>query len=134
VTVRLTAICFAVCFAAGSIMAGGSNRLFQLSDHRSRDYKVANLTIDYSDGVTADGFRILYGNQPKFILWSTVAALEIQAPPSNGAAATYVDCSARLLDGTRQKLTCLNGTIHGQTRNGEYSNVLSDVIQLVPWR
>ena len=120
------------CLGACLSVAEAQIQLFQLSDVNSRDYKIADLTIRYSDGRVTDGFRILAGKQQKLVPWSEITSLEIGAPVGSGTPNKYVQCSVQFSDGTRQTVYCIDGIVLGKTRNGDYKKRLDQVTALIP--
>ena len=128
---RATVACL-FCLGACLGVVEAQNRLFHLSDVASRDFTIGNLTIQYSDGIVTDGFRILYGNQARLVPWSAVTSLEIKAQVGDGTSNQYVECSVQLSDGTKHKLSCIDGIVLGKTRRGDYKKPLDQVTALIP--
>ena len=106
--------------------------LFQISDASSRDYKIANLTIKYSDGKVTDGFRVIEENNQKLVRWSEITSLEIGTVVGDGTATKYVECSVEFSDATTRNLHCIDGMVSGKTRNGDYKKPLHQVKALLP--
>jgi hypothetical protein len=113
-------------------IAEAQNRMFQLADVNSRDYKIVNLTIEYSDGRVADGVRIRDGDQWRVVQWSTITSLEIGTAIEYSASNTYVQCSIQLSDGTKHDYSCVDGIVLGRTRRGDYRKPLDQVTALLP--
>jgi len=111
-----------------------TNQMFHLVDVNSRDYKITGVSIEYPKGKVSDGFWILEENQSKSVSWSVVTSLKIETPVEDGEPPTYLKCSVELTNGKTVNLTCLNGTLLGITRNGDYRKPLDRVIELRPVR
>lgn len=127
-----TTMAYLFCLGACFSVSEAQIKLFQLSDVNSRDYKIANLAIKYSDGRVTDGFRVLDGNQQKLVLWSDINSLEIGTLVGDSMPDKYVQCSVEFSDATRRSLNCIDGIVLGKTRNGDYKKPLDQVTALIP--
>lgn len=133
VSLRAFLACFCI-FGACLSWAGTKNQIFHLIDVNSRDYKITDLVIEYSDSRVSEGFRIMQENQPKLLLWSAITSVKIETSGEGGTPRKYVNCSVELVSGGTLSLSCLNGTVLGVTRNGDYKKPLDEIIELRPVR
>jgi hypothetical protein len=137
--------CIGVSLSVAQGQSQAQSQLFKISDLNSRcgtgaattvppgrDHEIANLTINYPDGIVTDGFRILDGNQQRLVRWSEITSLQMEALVGDGERDKYVRCSVQFSDATRQTLHCLDGIVLGNTSSGVYKKPLDQVTTLIP--
>lgn len=107
----------------------GNREIFHLIDVNSSDYKITDLAIEYSDATVADGFRIQKDGQARLIPWSAITNLKLETTDQD-VSDGFLKCSVKFTDGKTLISSCVNGTLLGTTRNGDYRMPLGKVIEL----